>query len=235
MSYTKKFILTCLFALCYSLSFSQNVQMHYDFGHLLYSDLQLSKKDNTLGKAPLTTTVEMFRPDTLGSLFFFVDMDYSHQSVFGAYWEISHEFCFWKKSKANWLSIHAEYNGGLDRRAGSYNDAWLIGLTYSGHSNDYTKTWSLSGMYKAIPNTVELDSTKNIHQFQITAVWGIAFANGWCTFSGFVAFRREPRCWPNTDFIIISEPQFWVNLNKIKGWDRVNLSVGTEVELSNNF
>jgi hypothetical protein len=26
-----------------------------------------------------------------------------------------------------------------------------------------------------------------------------------------------------------------VNLNKIKGWDKVNLSLGTEVEISNNF
>ena len=29
--------------------------------------------------------------------------------------------------------------------------------------------------------------------------------------------------------------QFWVNLNKIKGWENINLSVGGEVELSNNF
>ena len=36
-------------------------------------------------------------------------------------------------------------------------------------------------------------------------------------------------------WIVVSEPQFWFNLNTIKGWDKVNLSLGTEVELSNNF
>ena len=35
--------------------------------------------------------------------------------------------------------------------------------------------------------------------------------------------------------ILLSEPQFWVNLHKIRGWDNVHLSVGGEVELSNNF
>ena len=43
--------------------------------------------------------------------------------------------------------------------------------------------------------------------------------------------------WENgmTRYIFMSEPQFWVNLNKIKGWDKVNLSIGGEVELSANF
>ena len=35
--------------------------------------------------------------------------------------------------------------------------------------------------------------------------------------------------------IFLSEPQFWFNLNTIKGMNGVNLSVGSEVELSNNF
>ena len=38
-----------------------------------------------------------------------------------------------------------------------------------------------------------------------------------------------------TEYIFMAEPQLWVNLNKIKGWEKVNLSLGTEVELSNNF
>jgi hypothetical protein len=66
-------------------------------------------------------------------------------------------------------------------------------------------------------------------------VWGISFLDGWCSFSGFADLWREPRVWQGTNFIFISEPQLWVNLNKIEGWDNVNLSVGGEVELSNNF
>ena len=33
----------------------------------------------------------------------------------------------------------------------------------------------------------------------------------------------------------LTEPQFWVNLNTLRGMDGVNLSLGTEVEISNNF
>ena len=47
--------------------------------------------------------------------------------------------------------------------------------------------------------------------------------------------RREARPWQGTQYIFISEPQFWVNLNKLNGWENVNLSVGGEVELSANF
>ena len=195
---------------------AQNVQLFYDFG-----------------RNCVTSTVEMFRPDGGGSTFFFIDFDYNPQA-YGAYWEIARELNFWQDSKLNWLSIHLEYNGGLNNTM-SFNNAFLGGLTYSGHSKDFTKTWSLSAMYKVIPGTIGLNGTKQIHNFQITGVWGIEFAKGWCTFSGFADFWCEPRAWQGTEYIFITEPQFWVNLNRIKGWDKVNLSIGSEVELSTNF
>lgn len=43
-------------------------------------------------------------------------------------------------------------------------------------------------------------------------------------------FWREVRAWQNTEYILLTEPQFWVNLNKIKGLDRVNLSVGGDIK-----
>ena len=182
----------------------------------------------------VTSTVEMFRPDNYGSTFFFVDMDYTPK-VQGAYWEISRELCFWQNSKYSWLSLHLEFDGGLNTAAGSFNNAWLTGLTYSGHSKDFSKTWSVSAMYKLIPDTKDAAGKSQEHNFQITGVWGINFANGWCTFSGFADFWREMRPWQGTEFIWMSEPQFWVNLNKIKGWEDINLSIGGEVELSQNF
>ena len=181
----------------------------------------------------VTSTVEMFRADSFGSTYFFVDMD-CNPKMSGAYWEISRELCFWKDTDMSWLSAHVEYNGGLNSTM-SFNNSWLAGLTYSGHSDDFSKTWSLSAMYKAIPGTVGLSGNPQVHNFQITGVWGIEFANGWCSFSGFFDIWREARPWQGTEFIFISEPQFWVNLNKIKGWENVNLSVGGEVELSANF
>lgn len=195
----------------------QNIQLHYDFGRNV-----------------CTSTVEMFKPDGGGSTYFFVDMDYSPK-VAGAYFEISRELCFWQESKVGWLSAHVEYNGGLDINNGSYNNAILGGLTYSGHSKDWSKTWSLSAMYKAIPGTVDLSGRAQVHNFQITGVWNLDFFNHWISFNGFFDFWREMRPWQNTEFIFIAEPQLWVNLKNIKGWEKVNLSVGTEVELSANF
>lgn len=182
----------------------------------------------------VTTTFEMFRPDAFGSTFIFVDMDYAPKAK-GAYTEISRELCFWQDSEWNWLSAHAEFNGGFDLNNGSYNNAWLLGLTYSGHSADFSKTWSVTASYKAIPGTVGLNLKKQPHNFQLTGVWGISFANGWCSFSGFADFWREARIWQGTNFIFITEPQLWVNLNKIAGWENIPLSVGGEVEVSNNF
>ena len=188
----------------------------------------------------ITTTFEMFRPDAFGSTFLFVDMDYATNPqvkgrAVGAYTEIAREFCFWQDSEWNWLSAHAEFNGGFDLGNGSYNNAWLLGLTYSGHTADFSKTWSVTASYKAIPGTIGLNGKKQPHNFQITGVWGISFANGWCSFSGFADFWREARGWQGTNFIFISEPQLWVNLNKIAGWENIPLSVGGEVELAKNF
>ena len=209
-------LLVAMFLLATSSAVAQNVQVHYDFGRNM-----------------ATTTVEMFKPDGGGSTFLFVDMDYS-PTVVGAYWEIARELCFWQDSKVNWLSVHLEYNGGLSTET-SFNNAFLGGLTYSGHSKDWSKTWSLSLMYKVIPGTVDAAGAPQIHNFQITGVWNLDFFNHWISFNGFADFWREMRPWQGTEFIFIAEPQLWVNLNNIKGWEKVKLSLGTEVELSCNF
>ena len=196
---------------------AQNIQILYD-----------------TGRGCVTSTVEMFRPDSFGSTYFFVDMDYTPKTT-GAYWEISRELCFWQDTDWAWLSAHIEYNGGLNTDAGAFNNSWLAGATYSGHSKDFSKTWSLSALYKVIPGTVGLDGSSQPLNFQITGVWGIKFAGGWCSFDGFFDFWKEARPWQGTDYIFISEPQFWVNLNKLKGWEKIDLSIGGELELSANF
>ena len=198
---------------------AQNIQLHYD-----------------MRRNCATSTVEMFRADNYGSTFFFIDMDFAPKA-FGAYGEISREFCFWKDSKLNWLSAHIEYNGGLNNTM-SFNNAWLLGATYSGHSKDWSKTWSVSAMYKLIPGTQGFlgeSSNMAVHNFQVTAVWNLDFLEHWLSFNGFADFWRETRAWQGTKYIFIAEPQLWVNLNKVKGMEKANLSVGTEVELSNNF
>ena len=215
----RKILVILLTALTFSMTEvkAQNIQVMYD-----------------TGRGCITSTVEMFRPDAYGSTYFFVDMDCDPKMT-GAYWEISRELCFWQDTRFSWLSAHVEYNGGLNTAAGSFNNAWLVGVTYSGHSKDFSKTWSLSALYKAIPGTIGLSGKPQVSNFQITGVWGIEFAKGWCSFSGFFDFWKEARIWQGTEYIFITEPQFWVNLNKIKGWEKIGLSVGGELELSANF
>ncbi len=270
----KKLILTGAIALLPLCAFAQNVQFHYDFGHNIYDGKNADK--NLSSRGHITTTVEMFRPDSWGSTYFFIDMDYlssdkaanaKYAGVQGAYWEISREFCFWQDTKMDWLAAHVEYDGGLNTTSLTFNNAWLAGLAYNGHSKDFSKTWSLQVLYKGIPYKTKINGKRGVptedesgnttisdneytthgweHGFQITGVWGINFAHNWCTFSGFFDFWKEYRSWQGgldesgkpkgTRFIFLSEPQFWVNLNQIKGMEKFNLSLGGEVELSYNF
>ena len=197
---------------------AQNVQFHYDFGKALYN------KDFE-SRPILTTTVEMFKPDKWGSTFFFVDMDHTNKGVQASYWEIARELRFWEGP----LSIHAEYNGGTSNQF-SYNNAYLAGLTYTYNDASFSKGFSLMGLYKYI----QKNSSPN--NFQITGTWYVNFGkDGIGTFCGFADFWREKQKGVG-DFVFLAEPQIWLNLNKFKCVDdKFNLSIGSEVELRNDF
>lgn len=208
--------------LCVALSISsvakaQNVQLHYDFGHLLTEDMK--------ARPALTSTVEMFRPDKWGSTFFFIDMDYQNSGIKSAYWEIARDLRFWKLP----LSVHVEYNGGL-RDDTSYDDAYLLGTNYSYNADDFSYGFGITPMYKY------LAKQSNPHSFQLTGTWYYHFAKGLFTFTGFADL------WGNRDSSgqnmmgFLMEPQLWFNLNKLPCIaDDCNLSIGTEVEMSYNF
>ncbi|MCM1502447.1 MAG: DUF5020 family protein [Bacteroidales bacterium] len=225
---------------------AQNIQLHYDFGNLIYNhgSKALDGSSANAYRPSLTTTVEMFKADSWGSTYFFVDMNYGNLGrsktamddggVLGAYWEISRELRFWDLP----LSIHLEYDGGLDVFSKAYDDAWLFGPTWTFASKDYTRSLSITGMYKIIPRNM-----KTIHNFQITCVWNVLFWHKRFQFCGVADFWKENRPWQitsksgpdGTDFIFLTEPQLWYNLNTIKGFEKINLSVGTEVEMTCNF
>lgn len=221
MTLTKRaipFVLTLLLLTITAKTLSaQNLQIHYDHN-----------------RQCITSTVEMFRPDSFGSTYFFVDMDFQPKMT-GTLWKIIRELCFWNNTPWECLSIQLHYTGGLHLDKGSFNNAFMTGLTYSWKSDDRLRTWSLSAVYKYIPGTVGLDGNPSVHNFQLSGNWKIEFLKRWCTFNGFVTFWKEARPWFNSDYVFLSEPQFWVNLNKIPGWDNVHLSIGTEVELSVNY
>jgi hypothetical protein len=213
-----RFFVLVLLLLGFSWKLSaQNVQLHYDFG----ADRQMP-----------TSTFEMFRPDSVGSTFFFVDFDYGGKvadvnGVSLAYMEISRELKFWE----NPFAIHVEYNGGMLRTANfatDINNAALFGGSYTWNNSDFTRIFSFQVLYKYI---------ERIHDasFQITGVWEMHFFNRKISFTGFADFWREKTSVFDDDnvmsterFIFISEPQLWYNFNK-------NISLGGEVELSNNF
>ena len=209
----KKKLLTIFISALATSGFAQNVQLHYDAGRFMYDELS--------GRPLFTTTVEMFKTDKWGSTFFFIDMDYKSDGVASAYWEIARELKFWEGP----MSAHLEYNGGISYVPNSY----LLGATYTYNSKDFSKGLSLSAMYKYIQ---KIDKP---HNYQLTGVWYIHFAKDQiCTFTGFADFWREKSS--IGDYIFLSEPQFWLHLNKLKGVDdNFKLSIGTEVELGYNF
>lgn len=211
-------LLVCLFGVS---SFGQNVQTHYDLG-----------KDRKF----LTTTVEMFRPDKFGSSFFFIDMNYGDAGVEGvslAYWEIARAITLFKTP----FAVHVEYNGGFGQYAPGLayqiNDAYLGGVEYSWNAKDFSRGFTLQTLFKSIRG-------KNEASFQLTGVWYMNLLKNKVTFSGFADFWKEDNTFQigtatNGDpiletkkFVFLSEPQLWYNCCK-------NFSVGTEIELSNNF
>ena len=123
---------------------AQNVQLHYDLGHNLYNDLS--------SRTTVTSTVEMFKPDTWGSTFMFTDIDYKSDGAIGAYWEISREFNLTKNKR--WAA-HVEYNGGVgsgktqnNYYGNRYQHAVLLGGAWNWASKDFSKTFSVQLMYK---------------------------------------------------------------------------------------
>ena len=220
-----KLILTFLTAVSMSVS-AQNIQLHYDLGHSLNSDLT--------NRPSVTTTFEMFKPDKWGNTYTFTDIDYQRDGVAGAYWEIAREFNLLRNKQ--WAA-HIEYNGGLSSDEDNWNatrfqHAVLMGGAWNWHSDDFSKTFSVQAMYKYYFKNRHYNA-RPFNGFQLTEVWGITFANRLCTFSGFCDLWYDPNV--NGKLIVISEPQFWFNLNVLKGMQGVNLSLGSEVELSNNF
>lgn len=206
------------FCLLTTSGFAQlNVQLHYDLGYGVYGS-ELSSRPR------LTATVENFTADKWGSTYFFIDVDLGDNVMKSAYGEISRELKFWKVP----VAAHIEYNGGLSGH-GSYKDAYLAGPAYNWNSSDFSKGFSLQVMYKYLAK-----HQSNCHSWQVTGVWRNTFAKGLCTFSGFADLWHDNSV--NGNLILLAEPQFWFNLAPLKRVsDKLNLSIGAEVEISNNF
>lgn len=201
-----------------SASADLNFQFHYDMGHEIYGK-ELSNRPRW------TATIENFTADNWGSTYFFVDANLAANQMYSVYGELARELKFWKAP----VAIHLEYNGGLSG-FGSYNDAYLAGAAYNWANNDFTKTFSIQALYKYLAK--QKIGTK--HSWQLTAVWGIHFAKGLCSFTGFADLWHDNAV--SGSLVFCSEPQFWFNFAPLD-WvnDKCKLSLGVELELSNNL
>ncbi len=191
------------------------------------------------GRGHFTTTLEGFHMDNWGNTFFFVDYDYNNRDGAGSvvspnntYFEIARCLNFWQDSSLGALSAQLEYNGGFgtwgnlagaipgtDWGAFPVNSAFLVGVDYFIHSNDFKNTLNLKLLYKQFVNLAS-----NV-PVQFTAVWGCQdlFKVSGLRFSGFIDFWCE-----GANLVILSEPQVWYQV-----FDHFN--VGGEVEFSYNF
>ena len=215
----KKILLSALlFIACLPMFAQLNVQMHYDLGNGIYGN-ELSNRPH------FTATVENFKADKWGSTFFFVDLDFGDNTMKSVYAEFSREFNLGKSP----FAAHIEYNGGLSG-FGSYNDAYLAGGAWNWANKNFSKTFSFQLLYKYLAN----QPSSNKHSWQVTTVWGIHFAKGLCSFSGFADLWHDNSVTGN--LIFCSEPQFWFNLNALESVsDDFKLSLGAEVELTKNM
>ncbi len=206
----KKILLTLIAVFAISIyANAQNLQLHYDFGE---------------DREYYTTTFEMFKVDKYGSTFTFTDLDYAaNGSVSGAYMEIARGIKFWDEP----LEVHIEFNGGTSGII-NFNNAWLFGAHYTFASQDFSRIFTIQAMYKNIERT-------DYASFQLTGVWTLNFFDNMITFSGFADFWKEEVYVADEDgnpgmedYVFLTEPQIWYNPTK-------QFSVGTEIELSNNF
>lgn len=212
----KRILFFALLAVAALSADAQNIQLHYDFGRNIYPDEQPDRQK-------VTVTVEQFKADNWGSWYYFVDLDLSRKFFRSAYTEISREFNLGKQSP---IAAHIEYDGGLYHASGSYQQAALLGAAYNGHTADFSKTWSVQMLYKRFFKSY--DNTSAYNSVQLTGVWGINFAAGKGTFSGFIDFWRGEKANGHGQLVILTEPQIWYNVTK-------NISFGSEIEISDNF
>jgi len=182
--------------------FAQNIQLNYD-----------------LRRECFTTTVEIFKPDKLGSLFTFIDFNYENKgdvrNASMGYWEIARYFTIPVVPK---LAATIQYNDGLTNQQFSINPIWLGGVQYA-----------LGGKKFSLPVDFLIRkefNTKGL-TFQLTTVWFYNFKKA--EISGFIdVWNTDLEGFSSKKIAFLSEPQFWFKITN-------NILIGGEIEISRNF
>ena len=211
----KVFVLFAIIMLSFAAN-AQNLQLHFDPRHGLHGD-------NVSDKNYFTTTFEMFKPDKWGSTFMFVDLDLnmSKGNIGLAYMEIARAI----KIGNSPIMAHVEFNGGL-ASWGNIPSAYLGGAAFNhnfGNVNIGTYVAYKYHAFERVSNDV-----------QWTVTWGTSLFDNKITLSGFLDVwtenkdRSKAKLVSGKKIVLLTEPQIWYNLTP-------NLSLGTEIEISNNF
>lgn len=200
-------IISILFATFISqMLFGQNLQLHYDFG-----------KDRKF----FTATIEMFKPDSMGSTFFFTDFDFNggaNNTMSLSYFEIARYITLPILDKK--LDATIQFNDGhtyWDNVAIPLGQVWLAGFSYP--LNLKVIEIKIDLLYRHADYSKSTD-------WQFTAAWFRPFLNEKLVFAGFVDVWSEKR--ESKKVVFLAEPQIWFN-----AWQR--LFLGGELELSHNF
>lgn len=200
---------------------AQNLQLHYDFG-----------KERKF----YTATLEMFKPDSLGSTFWFVDFDFNFpgkpRSMSAVYGEISRDFYIpWLKNEPalQKLGFHIEYDDGFTAfrdsgnmmGAASYNRVFLTGFSYPVKIGQVVLTtqW-LCRMPRGM----------DVPDFQFTVVWFQPLFSNKVLFTGFIDLWSQDKVLnpDKKELVFQTEPQLWFLL-------RPRFGLGGEAEISRNF
>lgn len=164
------------------------------------------------------STLEMFKPDNYGSTFWFVDMEYNsagEKNANLAYWEIARSFTL----PINNLSATVQYNDGV-ASGFPIGLVWLAGVSYY-----------LDLGFVALPTDILYRRAEGAESadFQITTTWFVPLMDGNLEFAGFFdLWSQDEFGTSDKQIVLLGEPQLWYNANE-------HFSVGTEVEISNNF
>lgn len=198
--------ISCLliFILIATTGAAQNLQLHYDFRH---------------DRKYVTSTLEMFKTDKLGSTFWFVDMDYAsgdpNKSVSLSYWEIARYFTLPIGNRS--FSATIQYNDG-NAVWGPLHSVWLAGASW------FVPVANGNVSVDCLFRRMDVSDAPD---FQATLVWFFPLLNEKFQFTGFLD------CWTQDlagakKIIWLTEPQIWYQFSP-------NFAVGAEVEISKNF
>ncbi len=181
----------------------QNLQLHYDLGE---------------GREYLTSTLEMFKPDSGGATFFFVDFDYNTDgtgSASLAYWEFARYF---RVPSLPGLSWTVQFNDGV-APWGPIGDVWLAGVSFPLNLGVITVATDI--LYRR----ARFSDGKDL---QLTMVWFQPLLGGKITLTGFLDVRSDRPAGRDREIVVMGEPQLWYQV-------RPDLAVGGELEISHNF